>query len=185
MEQFLPRSSGSMASPCPCGVDDISALRKKPFRVSATRVRPKPGDLPKFSTFNCLFSSLLSQPSLNWKGLHLHKEKRKINTSKYKHVYFKLHYCPCETSQTYSLARVDSLHVVSVDVNVWQKLVENTPGWLHYPVCHLGRNSHRIAVFWPSRTFSFFFFFTIINTVMIQMKERVNICWQIYERSSK
>lgn len=47
MAQFLPRSSGRMASPWPCGVDDISALRKKPFNVSATRVRPKPGDLPK------------------------------------------------------------------------------------------------------------------------------------------
>lgn len=43
--QFLPRSSGSMGSPCPCGVDDISALRKQPLSVSATSVRPKPGDL--------------------------------------------------------------------------------------------------------------------------------------------
>lgn len=45
LAQFLPRSSGSMGSPCPCGVDAISALRKEPFSVSATRVRPKPGDL--------------------------------------------------------------------------------------------------------------------------------------------
>lgn len=45
LAQFLPSSSGNMGSPWPCGVDDISALRKKPSNVSATNVRPKPGDL--------------------------------------------------------------------------------------------------------------------------------------------
>lgn len=45
LAQLLPRSSGSTGGPCPCGVDDISALRKQPLSVSATSVRPKPGDL--------------------------------------------------------------------------------------------------------------------------------------------
>lgn len=45
LAQLLPRSSGSTGSPWPCGVDAISAPRKQPSSVSATSVKPNPGDL--------------------------------------------------------------------------------------------------------------------------------------------
>lgn len=48
-----------MGSPCPCGVEDISAPRKQPFWVSATSVKPKPGDLQLHFVNVLLFDSAL------------------------------------------------------------------------------------------------------------------------------
>lgn len=115
LAQFLPRSSGSTGSPCPCGVEDISALRKQPFWVSATRVKPKPGDLQlHFITVSLPDTELNRVLKCLWK---------------------------------YPLPRVCSFHVVRVDVDVWDELVEDSPGWLYNPVGHLRRNSYRVSEF--------------------------------------
>ena len=50
LAQFLPRSSGRMVGPWPCGAELSSALRKNPFWVSAARTSPKPGDLGTHQT---------------------------------------------------------------------------------------------------------------------------------------
>lgn len=41
------------------------------------------------------------------------------------------------------LPRVQSLHVVRVDVNIWDEFVQDAPGGVHDSVGHLRRHSHR------------------------------------------
>lgn len=53
----------------------------------------------------------------------------------------------CRSEPRYSLARVGSFHVVGVDVDVWEQLVEDAARRVHQPVGHLRRNSHRVPEF--------------------------------------
>lgn len=50
---------------------------------------------------------------------------------------------PLETSfKMHLLPRVNAFHVVCVDIDVRYELVEDAPGRVHNPVCHLRGYAH-------------------------------------------
>ena len=131
LAQFLPRSSGRMVGPWPCGAELSSALRKNPFWVSAARTSPKPGDLGTHQT--PLGTLATVEP---FAGVP--------------HVVIAMSSC-CSGD---SLPRVGSLQVVRVDVNVWNELVDDTAGRVYDAVGHLWGDSHGVSERMESRSCS-------------------------------
>lgn len=98
-----------MGFPCPCGVDDISALRKQPLSVSATSVRPKPGDL---GVHEDMINDVVCVQEVS--TVYIYNLLRFIKI--------------LGAFVRYSLSRVGSFHVVRIDIDIWKKLVEDASG---------------------------------------------------------
>lgn len=49
-------------------------------------------------------------------------------------------------THTHLLPRVDSFHVVCVNIDIGDKLVEDAPCGIHDPVGHLRRHAHGVPV---------------------------------------